>query len=53
MQANGAEQVNGYPLLPGEEASPHTERFSSCFDLVSLQDEDGLGDLACAPGAAA
>jgi hypothetical protein len=29
------------------------EPFSSCFDLVGLQYEDGLGDLSCAPGAAA
>ena len=30
-----------------------TEAFSSCFGLVSLKDEDGFGDLASAPGAAA
>jgi transcriptional regulator with XRE-family HTH domain len=30
-----------------------SEPFSSCFKLVSLQNENGLGDLACAPGAAA
>jgi hypothetical protein len=30
-----------------------SEPFSSCFDLVNLQYEDGLGDLSCAPGTAA
>ena len=29
-----------------------SEPFSSCFGFMSLQNEDGLGELACSPGAA-
>jgi hypothetical protein len=39
--------------IPDLVARDFTEPFSSCFGLVSLQNEDGLGDLPGAPGAAA